>query len=72
MIVTMTHMRISGYMEFEEVGRITESYSTIYSMGISLDMINQALTHATEPNYGLINLQVYTEYLLRLFLSMVA
>ena len=51
------------------MGRITESYNTIYNLGIPFELINRAIAQATEPSYGFIQLSVYTDVLMNLFLN---
>ena len=60
-----------GYLSLDEVGRITESYNTIYNLGIPFELINRAIAQATEPSYGFIQLSVYTDVLMNLFLNSV-
>ncbi|XP_043204434.1 uncharacterized protein LOC122371802 isoform X2 [Amphibalanus amphitrite] len=60
-----------GYLAPDEVGRITESYNTIYNLGIPIDLVNRALGQSAEPTYGMVQLATYTDVLMNLFLNSV-
>ncbi|KAK3871355.1 hypothetical protein Pcinc_023487 [Petrolisthes cinctipes] len=57
--IYMADLDQSGYMPAAEVHHVTSTYNLVYNLSISGPTLDSALTAATDPNYGEVNLEYF-------------